>query len=40
MRSTVSGLCKICGLDPPLEFELEAITLMVRSVELIGAVNI
>lgn len=29
LRSTISGLCKLCGLDPPLESEIEAITLMV-----------
>lgn len=29
LRSTVSGLCKLCGLDPPLESEIEAIALMV-----------
>lgn len=29
LRSTISGLCKLCGLDPPLESELEAIALMV-----------
>ncbi|CAN0063286.1 unnamed protein product [Pylaiella littoralis] len=28
LRSTISGLCKLCGLDPPLESEIEAITLM------------
>lgn len=30
LRSTISGLCKLGGLDPPLESELEAIALMVR----------
>lgn len=29
LRSTVSGLCKVCGLEPPLESEIEAIALMV-----------
>ena len=29
LRSTLSGLCKLCGLDPPLESEIEAIALMV-----------
>ncbi|CAM9122646.1 unnamed protein product [Ascophyllum nodosum] len=28
LRSTVSGLCKIFGLDPPLESELETIAIM------------
>ena len=30
LRSTISGLCKLGGLDPPLESEIEAIALMVR----------
>ena len=30
LRSTISGLCKLGGLDPPLESEVEAIALMVR----------
>lgn len=29
LRSTISGMCKLCGLDPPLESELEKIALMV-----------
>lgn len=29
LRSTISGLCKLCELDPPLESEIEAIALMV-----------
>lgn len=29
VRSTVSGLSKICGLEPPQEAELEAMALMV-----------
>eukprot|EP00752_Nemacystus_decipiens_P004400 g4020.t2 len=28
LRSTISGLCKLCGLDPPLESEIEVIALM------------
>lgn len=31
LRSTISGLCKLYGLDPPLESELEALVLLVRS---------
>lgn len=27
--STVSGLCKVCGLDPPLNSEVETVALMV-----------
>lgn len=32
LRSTISGLCKLCGLDPPLESEIEVIALMVGGV--------
>lgn len=35
LRSTISGLCKLCGLDPPLESEIEAIVLMVRDVQML-----
>lgn len=31
LRSTISGLCKLSGVDPPLESELEAIALMVST---------
>lgn len=32
LRSTISGLCKLCGLDPPLESEIEVIALMVSAI--------
>lgn len=32
LRSTISGLCKLCGLDPPLESEVEVIALMVGAI--------
>lgn len=32
LRSTIAGLCKLCGLDPPLESEIEAIALMVSGI--------
>lgn len=33
LRSTISGLCKLCGLDPPLESEIEVIALMVGDIQ-------